>query len=581
MLTPMNDRCGSIDAAWRMPGRHSNDKPKESESVMNTLQRFSFAAVVALLAGVAAPALAQNVNAVDDDAFTVDNNATSPKRLQPEPTIAMSPADTDIILGGAQDFRKTTEIINACGSGNRWNGLYRSTDGGANFDDFNGLIPGYCADATGGAGTEQTESAQFGLSTNTDPVLVFDDFGNAYYSHITFNDNRFDTTPPSDVGVLFVSTFRDDGTIYAKTIRVPSGSGLRRARFEAGPGQSNFDDKQWMAADNNPASEFYGRVYITWTKFAAQGGQSSIWLSSCGGNGPGNEVCEEFTRGHVINKPVKGGLVQESFPAVAPNGDVYVAFLQFQGGFGSTRPHIGIWIMKSTDGGETFTQRQVADIQQIPSPIPPTNPLAAPRANDGFNSFRTGTAPSVDITEDGKVHLVWGEWVGGSHAEIMYTRSTDGGQTWSTPIAMNDDPTGHQFFPNLDVAGNNVHVAWFDSRENDAGDPITDLHVFYNRSEDSGASFLPDEQITDVAFDPNSVSRFPVFCAAFIGDYIDIDAVNGKVAIIWSDNRNVVNPLTVGECNDFRTRPTDPSIQARLNDGALDQDAFVEVFTVP
>jgi hypothetical protein len=501
--------------------------------------------------------------------------------MQPEPTITINPANTDIILGGAQDFRKTTEIINACGSGNRWNGLYRSIDGGVGFDDFNNLVPGFCADPTGGAGTEQAQSEQFGLSTNTDPVIVFDDFGNAYYSHITFNDIKFDTTPPSDVGVLFISTFRDDGTTYAKTVKVPSGSGLRQAPFEAGPGQSNFDDKQWMAADNSPDSPYYGRIYVTWTKFSAQGGQSSIWLSSCGGNGPGEETCETPNRAHVINKPVAGGLVQESFPAVAPNGDVYVAMLQFQGGFGSTLPHSGIWIMKSSDGGETFTQQRVAEIQQIPSPIPPTNPLAAPRANDGFNSFRTGTAPSVGITDDGKAHLVWGEWVGGGNAEIMYTRSTDGGATWSAPVAMNDVAQGHQFFPNLDVDGNSVHVAWFDGRENVETAPITDLHVFYNRSENSGDSFLPDEQITDDAFDPNSVSRFPVFCAAFIGDYLDIDAVGGQVAIIWSDNRNVVNPLTVAECNDFQTRPTDPGIQARLNSGALDQDAFVDVFTWP
>jgi hypothetical protein len=37
----------------------------------------------------------------------------------------------------------------------------------------------------------------FGFSTNTDPVLVFDDFGNLYYSHIAFNANAFATTPPS------------------------------------------------------------------------------------------------------------------------------------------------------------------------------------------------------------------------------------------------------------------------------------------------------------------------------------------------------------------------------------------------
>ncbi|HEX6013699.1 MAG TPA: sialidase family protein, partial [Geminicoccaceae bacterium] len=261
----------------------------------------------------------------------------------------------------------------------------------------------------------------------------------------------------------------------------------------------------------------------------------------------------------------------------APDGTLYIAFLQFQGGFGSTLPHAGVWIAKSTDGGESFVQQKVADIRQIPSPIPPRGTSA----NDGENSFRTGTAPGVAVTADGTVHLVWGEWVAGTHAKVRYVRSTNGGLTWNAPISMNDEPNGHQFFPSIAADGNNVHVAWYDGRSNPAGTTITDLQVFYNRSADSGAFFQADEAITDRPFNPNLVSRFPVFCAAFIGDYLDIDAVDGRVAVIWDDNRNAVNPLSPTECADFRTRPTDPSIQPRLDGGALDQEAFVETFDIP
>jgi hypothetical protein len=531
-------------------------------------------ALIVMLGGGLCPAVhAQNVvNAVQDEPG--DPDTTSPRRLQPEPTIGIDQLNIDIMAAGAQDFRRTTQLNEACG-GDRWNGLYLLSGAGVVLD--NSLVPGYCTDPTQGAGTEQATSEMFGLSTNTDPVLVFDRFHNFYYSHIAFNNDPKRTTPPSASGVLYVSFYRDEGGgafAHAKTVKVPSGSGLRKAPQEVGPGNSNFDDKQWMAVDNSPFSDFFGRVYVTWTKFAAQGGQSAIWISHCGGDGPDQQVCEEFSDGKVVNKPLAGGLVQESFPAVGPDGELYIAFLQFQGGFGSTRPHSGIWIIKSTDGGETFTaQKQVAPIAQIPSPIPP----AGSAANDGFNSFRTGTAPGVAVTADGTVHLVWGEWVNGTNAEVRYARSLDGGATWSTPIGMNDDPTGHQFFPSIVADGNDVHVAWFDGRLNPAGATITDLQVFYNRSTDSGASFEPDIAASEQPFDPNQVSRFPVFCAAFIGDYIDIDAVDGRVSIIWSDNSNVVNPLTPAECQDFRTRPADPTIQNRLNSGALDQDAFVAI----
>lgn len=540
---------------------------------MKPFRLITFVLVFQVLTGVAWVSAADaDVNIVSDDVSGV-NDTTSPRRQQPEPSIAINPRNAQIIAAGAQDFRRAAELRAACG-GDRWNGLYLSIDGGQSWT--NSLVPGFCTDPTQGAGSEQAVSEMFNFSTNTDPVLAFDAFGNLYYSHIAFNANPFRTIPPSTSGVLFVSTYRvsDSGATYAKTVKVPSGSGLRKTPFTAGPGIfSNFDDKQWMTVDNSAASPFYGRVYVTWTKFSAQGGQSSIWVSHCGGNGRGNEECQAFTRGHVLNKPVAGGLVQESFPATGPDGTLYIAFLQFQGGFGSTLPHSGIWILKSTDGGETAVQVKVADIRQIPSPIPP----AGTAANDGFNSFRTGTAPGVAVTADGAVHVVWGEWVDGTHAEVRYARSTDGGLTWSAPISLNTEPTGHQFFPSIAASGNMVHVAWYDGRLNQAGTTITALQVFYRRSTNAGAGFELDAHITDQPFNPNQVSRFPVFCAAFIGDYLDIDAVGDRVVVIWNDNRNVGNPLSPVECQDFRTRSTDPAIQGRLDGGALDQEAFVEI----
>jgi hypothetical protein len=533
--------------------------------------RASLVAATVLLLAAAPPASAADVSATVDDVVGV-NDTDSARRNQPEPTIAINPRNTNVIAAGAQDFRRARELGLACG-GERWNGFYLSTDGGLTWS--NELVPGYCTDPTMGAGSEQAVSDMFGLSTNTDPVMVFDTFGNLFYSHIAFNNDPKRTNPPSVSGSLLVSTYRvsDAGAaVYAKTETVPSGSGGSADKFLVGPGSSNFDDKQWMTADNSPSSPFYGRIYVTWTKFGAQGGQSSINLSHCGGDDAG-EPCDgsSWSRGNLVNRPVQGGLVQESFPTTAPDGTLYVAFLQFQGGFGSTRPHSGIWVAKSTDGGETFTQSKVASISQIPAPIPPQGTAA----NDGLNSFRTGTVPTIGVTADGIVHLAWGQW-NGTDADVVYVRSTNAGATWSAQQQMGD-ATGHQFFPSLDTDGNNVHVDWYDSQLDPAGGGISALDVFYNRSTNSGASFAPDQRVTDVSFDPNSVSRFPVFCQAFIGDYIDLDAVAGRIATIWTDNRNVSSPLTPTECRSFIGDSTNPTIQPRLDGGALDQEAFVDV----
>ena len=160
-------------------------------------------ALVALLAaGLAGAGGGDDVNAISDDTAGV-NDTTSPRRQQPEVSIAIDPTDTDIIAAGAQDFRRAAELRTACG-GDRWNGLYLSTDGGATWS--NSLVPGFCTDTSGDAG----DSEMFGLSTNTDPVLVFDAFGNLYYSHIAFNNNAFRTNPPSSSGVIYVSFYEVD-----------------------------------------------------------------------------------------------------------------------------------------------------------------------------------------------------------------------------------------------------------------------------------------------------------------------------------------------------------------------------------
>jgi hypothetical protein len=154
-------------------------------------------------------------------------------------------------------------------------------------------------------------------------------------------------------------------------------------------------------------------------------------------------------------------------------------------------------------------------------------------------------------------------------------RSTDAGATWTAPIRMGDIAAGHQFFPSLDTDGGSVHMTWYDSRLHPGG-TISALDVFYNRSTDAGASFAPDERVTDVSSDPNAVSRFPVFCPAFIGDYLDIDAVDGMVAAIWNDNRNVTAPLSPAECRDFIGRSTDGLLPS-----PLDQEAFTDVIEQP
>lgn len=512
--------------------------------------------VVAALT-TAAGAQPADVNVISDDVIGV-NQTTSAHRQQPETTIAVDPHSPAVIVAGAQDFRRATLQRATCG-GDRWNGFYRSSDGGGTWT--NALVPGFCSattDAERGVTPQQPGGSPLSqFSTTSDPVVAFDSQGNLYYAHNAFNQNPFSTVPRCvhETSRTSVSTYADDAATYVRTVMVPSGPGQAPIHFDCGPGASRFDDKEWITVDRF-SSDLPQRVYVSWTRFGSAGGDSTIWLSHS------DDGAASFSPPTQVNRPLPGELTA-SMQATDPSGNVYVVFAQIKDG-GSTTPRSGIWVARSADGGQTFTQTEVAAIDEIPSPLYP-------------GGFRTPLpAPAIAADANG-LYAVWAEELNG-RAAIAFSRSVDGGQTWSAPEEISIS-SGQAFFPALAVAGGTIHVAWYDSRLSTTSPTINKLDVYYSHAASSGSvSFSTPSRVTDVSFDPNLVSRFPVVCQPFIGDYIDIDAVGGGPAVVdWADNRNVVDPLTSAECQDFIQRPTDPAIQSRLDSGALDQETYAHV----
>ncbi|GAB4376098.1 MAG: hypothetical protein Kow0042_22090 [Calditrichia bacterium] len=85
--------------------------------------------------------------------------------------------------------------------------------------------------------------------------------------------------------------------------------------------------------------------------------------------------------------------------------------------------------------------------------------------------------------------------------DIMFSRSSDEGQTWSPPVRINDDPgtNAWQWFGTMSVAPNGrIDVVWLDTRDN----PGTFLSsLYYSYSLDGGLTWAPNERLSP-AFDP-------------------------------------------------------------------------------
>src|SRR6202035_1153694 len=112
--------------------------------------------------------------------------------------------------------------------------------------------------------------------------------------------------------------------------------------------------------------------------------------------------------------------------------------------------------------------------------------------------------------------------------DVMFVRSTNGGQTFSTPRRINDDPINHSkwhWLGTLSVAPNGrIDSVWLDTR-NAANN--TDSQLFYSYSKDSGNTWSPNVAISE-PFDPTI--GYPN--QNKIGDYMTIvsDNIGGNVA---------------------------------------------------
>jgi len=93
---------------------------------------------------------------------------------------------------------------------------------------------------------------------------------------------------------------------------------------------------------------------------------------------------------------------------------------------------------------------------------------------------------SVAVAGDGEIFVAWRAILPGDVRDVVVTRSSDGGATWSAPVRAREDgwvPGCPHAGPSLKVdGGGGVHVAWWTGKEGEAG-------VYYARSEDRGQSF--------------------------------------------------------------------------------------------
>lgn len=266
-----------------------------------------------------------------------------------------------------------------------------------------------------------------------------------------------------------------------------------------------------LAVDGRTSGSNAGSAYMVWRQLGASG-SPEIWSSFSRDVGrTWSSQVKISDNGHEFSS---GPMV-----AVASNGTVYASFLQLDEDFISNTFYL--YFDRSTDGGVTWGADHLlsgAPIQPVGAPddkgrelVLIGNATDAPLHVDHFPSI------AVSQADQNTVYAVWndGRWDStyhylgdeGKHADIAFSRSTNGGDTWSAPLRVNDDMMANgidQFMPTIavgkDIGGSDViGVTWYD-RRNSPDAYLYDL--FYSESHDGGLTWSTNRRVSNYTSDP-------------------------------------------------------------------------------
>lgn len=233
-------------------------------------------------------------------------------------------------------------------------------------------------------------------------------------------------------------------------------------------------------------------------------------------------------------------------PSVAfgPEGRAYYAGLAFnRAGFGSAKDGT-IFVARSDDGGNTWKETIVA------------------RGQGGlFHDHEQITVDRTSSAHSGSVYLSWTAFLG-TQSPIVFSRSTDGGVTWSTPLEVSGSVTPGGFFQDAEPAvgpDGTVYVVWDETFQTTGA--VTAMSIWIARSTDGGATFsapmLVANPVPEVLH--NAPYRHGTYATVGVGP-------SGRVFLAWADNR-------LGDADILMTTSDDQgatwSAPVRVNDDPL------------
>lgn len=346
----------------------------------------------------------------------------------------------------------------------------------------------------------------------SDPWVSVGPDGTAYAVGLLATNNTISGN--NDTGVATV-TSSNGGRTWGNQRLIKSDQGTSPI-FEV---TQFFNDKESITADPIHA----GTAYVVWDRLQAPSHSPDAALRAHASRGPTwfsktTDGGKTWTGTRAIFDPGQNSqTIGNQVVVNSRTGVLYDFFerIQTTGSPKFTPRGLSVGFVSSSDGGTTWSKPTVVSNQQTVDDFAP---------NTGA-LLRTGAGlPSVAIdasngTRNGDLYVVWEDarFTGGTVNQVVISRSTDGGSTWSTPSVVSNPNSKPAFTPAVAVnAAGTLGVTYYDFRNPDgltAGQP-TDY--WFTSSTNGGASFGGEMRITPTSFD---MLNAPNAGGLFLGDY--------------------------------------------------------------
>jgi len=448
-----------------------------------------------------------------------------------EPIIAVDPRNSQNLVGGWQQDRWSN-------GGSRGLVAGVSTNGGTTWTQV--VIPKItlCSGGTSANGGD--------FQRATDPWVTFAPNSDVYFFSLSLDIEA----PPGFPGgngknAQFVSKSTNGGMAWSDPVKIIEDTNPRflndKQSITADPVDLNFVYAVWdrlkipLGAIINPEHVigfgFQGPVYFSRTTDSGRTWEPARAIYNPGANGQtiGNQIV-------VLADGTLVDLFNEVLGAKNPKNATFV---------------YNVSLIRSTDRGVTWTHGQAIRAAQLLSRAafePDGTGVHDPETGD---PVRTGDIiPQVAADRSpaspaqGALYAVWQDsrFSNFAHDSIAFTKSTDGGFTWSAPVQINQTPTnipsGNQqaFTPSIAISPDGtIGVTYYDFRNNTAGPTLsTDyfiVHCHPATSSCTSSTAWVETQLTSTSFDMRAA---PFARGFFTGDYEGLGAPGTKFGAFFS-----------------------------------------------